>query len=197
MALCVTTALEHDLLGHLRGALTDDYQISRMCRATGKRLWFAPRCLVATPVQFDFRGFLNFVRRQYLITRVYVPGTFTMGLMLLTSWVAGMIATWSALMIAYRNDPENPRWMIPAGVLLCVAILHQARACLRRRVVRVAFGEQTLAQLRPTLLLDQWCTWAWMTLHWLLMLSACLGRHMTWRGITYILKDRQDVQRVS
>ncbi|NJL72758.1 MAG: glycosyltransferase family 2 protein [Candidatus Competibacteraceae bacterium] len=196
MAVRVETALEQNLMGWLRGSLTDDYQLSRMCRKMGKELWFAPRCLSPTPVQFDLSGFLNFVRRQYTITRVYVPGTFLASLSMLTLWVMGMTATWLTLMISGWQAPDGAGWKISAGVIVLLALLHQMRALFRRRVVIAAFGEDVYQQLKPTLLLDQWGTWFWMTLHWLLMLSTCVGNRITWRGITYKLNGPQNIRRV-
>ena len=41
-----TSPDKHDLVGHLTGALSDDYQMTRMCRTTGQRVYFVHRCLV-------------------------------------------------------------------------------------------------------------------------------------------------------
>ncbi len=196
MAVRVSIAREGNLISRLQGALTDDYQFTQMCRDLGKRVWFVPRCLVATPVHFSSGDFFNFARRQYLITRVYEPGTFALALLVLTCWVVGMGATWAALVWALVQPSAQQLWWFAAGAMLLVMLSHQARAWYRRRVIRTAFGESTLRQLRVTLWLDQWATWCWMLLHWGLVLGACVGKKMRWRGITYLLHGPQQVQRL-
>ena len=73
MAVRADFAIEHDLLGHLRGALSDDYQMTRMCRRSGRRVYFVHRCLVASPVDMSVPELFHFARRQYTITRVHDP----------------------------------------------------------------------------------------------------------------------------
>ncbi len=196
MAVRVSIARAGNLLSRLQGALTDDYQFTQMCRDLKKRVWFVPRCLVATPVHFSMGEFFNFARRQYLITRVYEPGTFTLALLILTGWVVGMAATWTALIWALLQPGPHRPWWFALTMLALVMLANQLRAWYRRQVIRTAFGESTLRQLRVTLWLDQWATWCWMLLHWGLVLGASVGKKMRWRGITYVLHGPQQVQRL-
>ena len=203
MAMRAEVAQQGDLEGWLRGALTDDYQFTRLCWSLKKRVWFSPRCITPSPVDFDFRGLCEFIRRQYLITRIYIPGTYYAALSLLSLWVVGWFATIASLIwalsgggLALSGGGARLPWWLPAGVLLAGEILHHLRAYYRRRAVQAAFPPEIAQRLKTTLRLDAWATPLWMTAHWLLILTALFGRHITWRGITYRLDGPQNIHRL-
>lgn len=196
MALLAQTARQGDLRGRLVGALCDDYQFSRMSRDLGLRIYFVPPCLVASPVDFDFKSLVNFAHRQYLLTRVYAPGLFAAAVALTSLYVAGLLSAWGAILVALLGGAEAGAWVTPACFGAAVFAANQARASCRRLVIKAAFGPQMVAQLRTTLLWDRWATPLWMTLHWLLIVRSAFGRTMRWRGITYRLYAPQRVERL-
>ncbi len=196
MALTAETAKQGDLRRRLVGALCDDYQFSRTSRALGRRVYFVPWCLVATPVDFDLRGLINFAHRQYLLTRVYAPKLFLAALALTSLYVVGWASAWGGLSMALWRDPGGRAWWWPAGVMGVVFLANQARASFRRRAIERALGRRDLVRLRWTLWLDRWATPVWMTLHWLLILRSAMGRTMRWRGISYRLFAPQRVENI-
>lgn len=191
MALRAETARRGDLRGMFHGALTDDYQLTRMCRKLGLRVYFTHHCLVPSTVDFSFASLCNFAHRQYLLTRVYVPRLFVAVLAILTLYVAGLVTAVAWLALHGRDG-----WVWPTAALGVVAAANQARAAYRRAVVRRALDESVAHQLRGTLRLDRWCTTGVMIAHWLLVLRACFGRTMRWRGIRYHLAGPQRVRRL-
>ena len=48
--------------------------------------------------------------------------------------------------------------------------------------------------LRRAMALDRWATPLWMAVHALCVWTGALGRRITWAGITYELRRRQDVR---
>ncbi len=196
MAVKASTALRGDLHGRLVGALCDDYQFSRMSRDLGLRVYFVPRCLVATPVDFDWRGLVNFVHRQYLLTRVYAPRLFVMGLILPGLYAAGCFSAWGWVLVGVLSGAKVSTWLWPACAIAAVFVANQLRAGFRQQAVTQAFGQPVLKKLGWTLQLDRWGTTLWMTLHGLLILRAAFGRNMRWRGITYRLWAPQRVKRL-
>ncbi len=196
MAVRADTARAGDLPSYLRGALTDDYQFTRMCRDLGKRVYFVPRAMAPTPVDFTWPSFFNFAYRQYLITRIYVPRLYLAALGITTLYILGLVAAWGVLIAALLQDPID--WLgASSGLAIgAVFIAHQVRTFFRRRVIRLAFGESYLQTLRPALLLEQWGTPIYMFLHWLIVLRAGFGRTMVWRNIRYRLNGPQDIERI-
>lgn len=197
MAVRVATAQEGGLLDLLRGSLTDDYAMTRMARRLGRRVYFVPRCLVASPAAMGLAELVNFAHRQYLITRVCAPGLYAAALGFHALFVSAFVSAWVVLGVELARGAGGWRWIIPAGAIALTAAGHQVRAGFRRRAVRNAFGERGLDRLACALRLDRWATPLWMTLHGLLIVRAGFGRTMCWRGIRYRLDGPQKVQRLA
>jgi len=91
------------LADRFRGALSDDYQVTRLCREHGRRVHFVHHCLVPSSIDLTLRGLLEFGRRQYLITRVHDPMLYfkalglTVGYLVAVAgaWVGGALAWWA------------------------------------------------------------------------------------------------------
>lgn len=197
MAIRSDAARKGNLKSRLVGALTDDYQFSALCHDLGKRLYFVPHCLVATPTSFDWPSLFNFARRQYLITRIYAPRLFITALLCTSLYVAGVLAAWTALVHGVVFHFQSDNWIWPALVLIHVFLANQVRGYYRRLVVERTFGPHILEALEPSLNIDQWYTQYWMALHCLMILLASFGRTITWRGIRYRLLGPQHVQRLN
>ena len=196
MALKASTAHKGGLRDRLVGALCDDYQFSRLSRDLGLNIHLVPRCLVATPVNFNLASLVNFAHRQYLLTRVYAPKLFITGLLFTSLYVAGLVSAWAWLLASLWRDPTNPHFAWAAITIVTVFGANQVRAALRRRAVCLALGQNVLAQLKTTLCWDRWATPVWMTLHWLLIVRSAFGRTMNWRSIRYRLFAPQRVERL-
>jgi ceramide glucosyltransferase len=196
MAIRAGTARAGDLRGLLEGALCDDYQFSRSCRSLGKRIYFVPQCLVATPVDFTWKSLVNFVHRQYFLTRIYAPSLFLLGLLFTSLYVAGFWSLVGYLLWCAIQGFRGMTWVWPVSFLAAAFLANQVRSWFRRRIVRRVFGEEGLAKLRTTLTLDRWATPLWMTLHWLLVVYSAFGHTMNWRGIRYRLTGPQKCERL-
>ncbi|MFA9476844.1 glycosyltransferase [Phycisphaerales bacterium AB-hyl4] len=199
MALRVDTAREGDLVGSLRGCITDDYPLSQLSKRVGKRVYFVPRCLIASPVNFSRDELINFAHRQYLITRVYAPWLYVGAVTLPLLYILSFVTAWAAVAAGLLNvewlQPET--WWAAVGAIVTVTVANHIRATYRKRVVRYAFGQAMADRLRSTLRLDRWATVVWMTLHWLLIIRAGVGRTMRWRGIAYEIRGPQNVRRLA
>jgi len=196
MAVLADTAKRGDLRGWLTGALCDDYQFSRMSRGLGLRVYFVPRCMVATPVSFGFSTMVNFAHRQYLLTRVYAPKLYWSGLAVTTLYVAGLTSVVWWLWHSLRIEPTGNNWLWSVGVMGAGFIANQVRSSYRQNAVGRAFEAKTLQKLRPALRWDRWATPVWMTLHWVLMVRSAVGRTMNWRGVRYRLLGPQRVKKL-
>jgi hypothetical protein len=195
MAVRVDVARRGNLRGRLRGAITDDYPLTRMCIDLERKVYFVPRCLIPTPAAFSFATLWNFAHRQYLITRVYMPGLYCSVLAAMALFMAGFVSSWACLLAACFGYQGIGGWIWPLVAIVAVAGAHQWRALLRRRLIRRQFDDAIAGRLRIAMLLDAWSTPLWMVLHLLFVLRAGIGRTMTWRGIRYRLMGPQKIAR--
>lgn len=192
MAVRRDFAEERDLMGYFEGALSDDYQLTRLCRDAGRRVYFVAHCLVPSRVEFSWAELFEFGRRQYLITRVHDPMLYFRALGVIGLYVVGMFSAWIALPLGLLTA----EWgiAITAGIaILMVSICNQVRAGFRWQAVKAAFGRDQCRYLYHTLLLDRWGTNLVMLVNLALLLSALVGRQMTWRGKRYRLAGPQRV----
>ncbi len=172
-------------LDYWKGAVSDDYALTRALQGNRRHIHFVPGCLVPTLHDTTARGFFEFTNRQIIITRVYSPGLWALcllsqlvycgaifcGLVLLfEAWLG--VATWSGLPILF--------------LMLLVALLAAAKGYLRLSAV----GE-LLPEWKNRLLAY---SWAWTLLAAVVpffylwnSLVAIGRRRITWRGITYEL----------
>lgn len=192
MAVRVDFAREHKLVDYLRGSLSDDYQMTRMCREANKRVYFVPHCLVPSPVRFDWGEFFEFARRQYLITRIHNPSLYAkaigvVGFYLLANTTAVCVLVYLLI---------TGRWaqaIIPGSALFTVGLCNQIRAYFRRKSVAAAFGNGQLIHMRHSLYLDRFGTFSVMAVNLILLLSAAKGNTISWRGIRYQLNGPQSI----
>ncbi len=193
MAVRVSTARRGDFRGKLTGALTDDYQLTRMVRALGLHMHFVPECVVPSPGSFTWVSLTNFVRRQYLITKVYQLTDYLVALSLHGLYcLAGLSAVAVAILCAVKT------WW-PVLIMACTAmgfvfVVNQIGFTFRKRIMRRILDEPTLARMRTTMRLDRFGTWFYMSLHFTLIASVALIRTMTWRGVRYRIHGRQKVK---
>lgn len=169
--------------GLWQGALTEDLQVSRFVRANGGYVAFEPSCLVASPVQGGWRVLAEFARRQYLITRVYAPRIWWLGL-IFTAFA--QIVFWGGAALAiggwWRGEPGP----LVAAAVIAIYAIHLIRAVMRQRAVRQRFPDLRSSQ-RAVAWLDivghpllGLCQLA-------LIVSSAFGRVLTWRTIRYRL----------
>lgn len=170
--------------------VSDDYALTRAARDARGWIRFEPRCLVASREDSSFAEFLRWSNRQIIITRVYAPhlwrlglaahvlycGTFLLGLGLLAT--VGATLPWRGLI---------------AALLGAILTLGMAKARLRSIVAQELFpeGAANLArygarywQLAPLV-------------PWVMLFNfvvAGLTRRIEWRGTQYELRSMNEVR---
>ena len=197
MAIHAGTARRGDLAGRLARSLSDDYSVSRLCADLQLRVYFVARCLVPTPIAMNGREVFTFARRQYLITRIYEPKLFWAALAISTLFVSGFVSAAAHTLLWISREPMGPTWCWSASVCVAVFLAHQIRSMHRSRAVCRMFEVSIVRRLVGPLRVDRWLTPVWMTLHWLILLSAAVGRTIEWRGVCYRLDGRDRVERIS
>ena len=181
---------------YLTGAISDDYQMTRMCRDAGRRVYFVPSCLVASPVNFGWQQLLEFGRRQYVITRRHDHKLYFRGVGVVLLYLLSTLTAWASLIYA----PLTAEWglgIVALCTIVVVVVCNQLRAGYRRRVVAIAFGKDQLRYMRHTLWLDRFGTTLVMAVNLVLLLSAAFGRTITWRTKRYRLDGPRNIRRLA
>jgi ceramide glucosyltransferase len=179
-----------DLPWAWNGALSDDLVLSRHLRDAGLRVAYEPHCLVASPLETSWAGTFEFLRRQYLVTRVCAP----------VWWTWGVLAACLSLSIPALSLVLTGRLLQTGGywqVALGVGVTHYLVTACRLGVGMSAVGgfiprERDAARsIEPVCRLIVWA-WPVITLIHLVGLGlSSVGRTLKWRGIRYRLVGPQ------
>ncbi|MDQ3804553.1 MAG: glycosyltransferase family 2 protein, partial [Acidobacteriota bacterium] len=171
--------------GRWRGALSDDFALTRALHEAGRGIRFVPACLTPSLEDCRLGGLLEFTTRQLKITRVYAPGLW--GIVLFSNLLFVVVFFGGVALTAARAALGlNFAWTLAA--VCAVFLLGVWKAFFRLRAVALVL-EDYHPELRAGL-------WAHLTL-WPLTaalflynaLAAGLSRRITWRGIRYELKS--------
>lgn len=192
MAIRRSLADEIDLDGYWRGALSDDFQMTRAIRESGKRLYFVLRNLLPSPVSMSWGGLLEFGRRQYMITRVHAPWVWLTGLLATGGYTGAWLS--AVVFVAAGVGGGAGGWGWAAGAGAVVAFADAQRGRCRAKAVRAVMPEEVMARLGPALRLDRWATPMVMAVHFFVVLSSAFGRTLDWAGVRYRLRGRQRVE---
>jgi ceramide glucosyltransferase len=171
------------ILNSWKGAVSDDYALTRALQNNGLRIVFAPECLVPSSPTFNFKSFLEFTNRQLIITRIYAPKLW---------WVAFISHLFycAAILIGIASWFVGSLMGLPSVQFLVLALIPPIFASVRG-VLRLVAVLELLPDLREQLLSEGW---VWVLLAPLVpfvylynSLIAMFTRKITWRGIRYEL----------
>jgi len=164
--------------------LSDDLSLSRAVRRAGLKITFVPECLAASFESFTWRRLYEFGRRQLLITRIYAPGAWWLGLF---GSLGSVLGLWGAAAAALYGAAVHAEHVVLYAAVASVFIAGQlTRAVLRQITVAKTLSEH-LPQLLPAAIADVFGCWLWSLVLFVLMLSSAVGRTIRWRGIRYRL----------
>jgi len=171
--------------------LSDDLSLSRAVRRAGLRITFVPQCLVASFESFTWRRLCEFGRRQFLITRVYTPGVWWLGLFSTLGSVLGM---WGAAAAAIYAGAVHGEHMVLYAAVALVFFTGQVTRAVLRQIATVRALREHLSPLFPAAVADVLGCWFWSIVLFTLMLSSAFGRTIRWRGIRYRLVSPTDIR---
>jgi cellulose synthase/poly-beta-1,6-N-acetylglucosamine synthase-like glycosyltransferase len=169
-----------------RGALSDDYALTRALRRAGLPIMFAPRCLTASHEDCSWRGLFEFTTRQLKITRVYAPHLWRI---VLASNLIFCSVFYGGVAISIARAVRGQSFAPPLAFVALIFALGAMKAHLRLRAVSLVLAREGVRALAPERAahLALWPLTAALFL-WN-ALAAALSRRLTWRGITYELKS--------
>lgn len=160
-----------------RGAVSDDYRLTQAVRAAGLDIRFAAGAMVAAPGDSSGREFLSWATRQMIITKVYAPRLWWLGMAAHVMY-CGVQALGLVLAVQGRF------WTLP--VVLATVLPGMWRAELRRRAARLWFPQRAGwldCHRRAYFWLSLPTTWIWLYT----FLASAFTRTIEWRGYRYHL----------
>jgi cellulose synthase/poly-beta-1,6-N-acetylglucosamine synthase-like glycosyltransferase len=170
--------------------VSDDYALTRAARDARGWIRFEPRCLVASREDSSFGEFLRWSNRQIIITRVYAPHLWRLGLAAHVLYCGTII--FGVAMLSLPGVTLPWRGLIVA-LLGAILTLGMAKARMRsivafelfpeERAVLARFGARywQLAPLVPWVMLFNFVV-------------AGLTRRIEWRGTHYELRSLHEVR---
>ncbi|MCA1818056.1 MAG: glycosyltransferase [Acidobacteria bacterium] len=175
-----------NILGEWRGALSDDYAVTRALQRAALPIAFVPACLVASHDDCSARELFEFTTRQLKITRTYAP---RLWLVVLVSNLVFCAGFYGALALAAARALRGESFALPLALAASVFLIGATKAALRLRAVNLVLaregsrvgGVARLAQL--TLWTVTGALFLWNAA------AASFSRRITWRGITYEMKS--------
>jgi cellulose synthase/poly-beta-1,6-N-acetylglucosamine synthase-like glycosyltransferase len=170
--------------------VSDDYALTRAVRAARGRIRFEPRCLVASREDSTFGEFLRWTNRQIIITRVYAPHLWRLGLAAHLLYAVTMLLG-LGLLAAPGSSTQAPLGI--AGLLVTIQLLGMAKGWIRTRVARELFPEESSLLKR-----HGGCYWKLAPLvPWVMLwnfIVAGFVRRIEWRGTEYELISQNEVR---
>jgi cellulose synthase/poly-beta-1,6-N-acetylglucosamine synthase-like glycosyltransferase len=168
-----------------RGAVSDDFAMTRALHDAGRPIKFVPQCLTTSFEDCTLRELAEFTTRQLKITRAYAAhlwkGVLAGSLLFVLVFFGGiaLVITRAALGLSFA----------PAlALLLVVFALGAVKSLLRLRAVRLVISDSRLRSVATKV--AHLTLWPLASLLYLYnALAAAISRRITWRGITYELKS--------
>jgi len=192
MAILVSTFREVGLEVIWSRSICDDLTLSGAVRQAGKKMVYVPPCMAASYESTTWLKLFEFVRRQFIITRVYAPRTWLFGLLAMLFSAGGLWCTAGFAAAAWQAGHRNAVFFTIAAFAI---FLNQAiRAVLRQRMVSRFLLVKDRKALLPAAIADITLFWVWGVLLLALIISSAFGKTIRWRGIRYRIKGPQNVE---
>ncbi len=184
MAIKVETFRELGMEAIWQKAVSDDLSLSCAVKDAHKKVEFVPGCIVATHESTSWGKLFEFGRRQFVITKVAAPQTWTFGLV---SSVYAVFGLWGGTGLAiYAGLTGNRHIYLFAAVPILFFGGQLTRAILREGMIGKLLSEER-AKLKTAGIVDILFFWLWSPIMLVLILSSAFGRTIRWRGIRYKL----------
>lgn len=174
-----------------RQVLSDDLSLSSAVRKQGLKMVFVPACMIASYEITTWPKLFEFIRRQFIITRVYTPGMWLFGLF---SAVFSVVGLWGGIALAL--------WAQQTGygdANLCIALPILFGGCqFGRAVLRQVLIAKLLRKDRANMKIVRYADllffWVFTLVLLGIILASAVGRTITWRSIKYKLRSPTDIE---
>jgi ceramide glucosyltransferase len=164
--------------------LSDDLVASRLMRQSQLKVCFEPGCVVASPLDMSLGQAMSFIRRQYLVARLYTFDWWLFSLLGATFSSAIWLGNLAVLLCSLWTGSPSP-W-IPILVSAALYLMAVYRGSVRQDLIATYFPHWEKASRRIRRF-DIWASPLVEVAHWIGVASAAVGRCVHWRGIQYLV----------
>lgn len=168
-----------------RGALSDDFAMTRALREAGLRIKFVPQCLTPSYDSCSFSELLEFTTRQIKITRVYAPHLWKA---VLFGSVIFVMTFFGGIVLVATRAVLGLSLMTPFVLILIIFMMGAMKSHLRLRAIGQIINDRRMNSISSTLA----HIFLWPIASGLYLgnaIAASVSRKIKWRGITYLLKS--------
>jgi ceramide glucosyltransferase len=174
-------------------AVSDDYALTRAIQKAALGIRFVPQCLLVTREDASLRSLLEFTTRQVIITRVYRPAAWWVGIIshsLFAVCFFGQIVALAGkvMMQAGGSGPISNVYVMMAASVALIYLLGSLKG-----VLRVKSAVLALAVYRKDILKSWWMfclLWPLVSVVFLYnFIRSATTRRITWRGVCYELRS--------
>ncbi len=159
--------------------LTDDYSLSEAVHAAGFGIAYAPGALTPCVDHTSALPFLEWIRRQMAITRLYVPRLWWPALIAHIFYCGGMAVS---IIASVQKGNRLAEW----------ALIAQLSPGMLKGLNRATLAKAALPEYEAWFKRHSWVhaiwvplgTWVWLAA----LVSSAFGASVTWRGRRYPLK---------
>lgn len=176
-----------------QGTVSDDLVASRVMRKHRLEVRFEPVGVIASPLDVSFRSAMSFVRRQYLLTRLYTFHWWLFGLLAAACTNAIWLGNLGMLAWSLWSGALSP-W-IPLSVSAALYLVTVYRGWMRQNLLKTYFPDWQQAG-RHVRLMDIFANPLVELAHWTGIAIAAVGRHIHWRGIRYCVLPGGQVREI-
>lgn len=186
MALSREVFFELDVPRLFSGSLNDDLRLSKAARKAGHKIAFVRAIIIPTMIDFNWRTFFEFAKRQYTQVKFFSPILYTGVNVVLGFYVLVAASIVAAIIYGYF-----PAWIPVAAAY----IIDQFRALARQQIYLSLFKENGIRQkLFAAGWLEHMLTPFCILIHWMIVVSTWTQDKITWAGIRYRLRSPSKTQ---
>lgn len=168
-----------------RGAVSDDFALTRALHDRDLPIKFVPQCLTASFEDCTFNQLIEFTTRQLKITRAYAAHLWKG---VLIGSILFVLVCFGGIALVISRALLGLSFATPLVLLLIIFALGAMKSHLRLRAVSQVITDPRIRSFGTTL--AHLTLWPLASVLYLCnAVAAAVSRRITWRGITYELKS--------
>lgn len=173
------------VLDYWRGAVSDDFAMTRALHDANLPIKFVPQCLTPSFEDSTFSELLEFTTRQLKITRTYAAHLWKSVFLGSAIFV---ITFFGGFALVILRAALGLSFLTPLVLLLIIFAMGAMKSHLRLRAVTLTMREPEMSSAKSTI--AHLTLWPFASALYLYnAIAATVSKRITWRSITYELKS--------